>query len=631
MHAIRRWAMGGESQVFFALGPKGIVEGLATAGDRCWGWEAGEIHGREFLDFIAPGDRDRILRMIREVLSGKESLSTEARFQGKDGLARPLVCGLAAKSGRETVLGFTREFFPREEEDPRTQAALKELKDFKWALDQHAIVAVTDDRGKITYVNDYFCDISKYPREELLGQDHRIINSGHHPKAFFRDLWTTIKGGNVWKGEIKNKAKDGSPYWVDTTIVPLLDDEGHPIQFVAIRADITARKNGEEAQRQTQKLESLGVLAGGIAHDFNNLLTSILGNCNLASLSLPPGSPTQSFLDQIEQGSLRAADLTRQMLAYAGKGKTVIAPVNLNRLVTDMAKLLSISISKRATIHCDLAPQVPDITADPTQMQQVVMNLVTNASDAVAEHPGGVITLRTGDRTIDALDISSLAPINPIKPGRYVTLEVSDNGCGMAPGTIDKIFDPFFTTKFTGRGLGLSALLGILLSHGGTIKVYSEVGHGTCMKVFLPVAESQEPVPEADPVLASGELQGTVLVVDDDADARAIARAFSGTLGLKVLEAHDGLEAVNTFALRQREITLVLLDLTMPVMDGKEAFQRIREISAAVPIILSSGYNEREAVGDMEGSGLAGFLPKPYQHHQFEAVIRGALVPREPA
>jgi len=626
--AMQRWGLAGDGQVFFSLNQQGALDCVATAGESCWGWKPVEIHGKSILDLISPMDQKVILQALDEVRSGREAPRREVHFMDKNGVAVSQVCRFAQEAGDGVVLGYARDSASREEIDARTAAAMKELRDFKRALDQHAIVAVTDARGRITYVNDYFCEISKFPRSELLGQDHRIINSGHHPKAFFRDLWTTIKAGNVWKGEVKNKAKDGTFYWVDTTIVPLMDEAGHIEQFVAIRADITARKIAEEAQRQTQKLESLGVLAGGIAHDFNNLLTSILGNCNLATLSLPPGSPTQAFLAQIEQGSLRAADLTRQMLAYAGKGKTVIAPVDMNRLVTEMSQLLSLSISKKAAIHCDLAPQVPEITADPTQMQQVVMNLVTNASEAMEQ--GGVVMIRTGDRVLDAPDISSLAPISPIKPGRYVTLEVTDTGCGMSAETIRNIFDPFFTTKFTGRGLGLSALLGILTSHGGSIKVYSELGHGTCMRVFLPAAETTEPAPVTEVHLDTQPLLGTMLVVDDDLSARNVAKALAVRLGFKVIEAVDGLDAVNVFRLHKAEITLVLMDLTMPNMDGREAFQQIREISPTVPVILSSGYNEKEAVGELPSDSLAGFLPKPYQHTQFEAVIRHSLEPVDP-
>jgi PAS domain S-box-containing protein len=505
---------------------------------------------------------------------------------------------------------------------------VEELEAFKRALDEHAIVAVTDAAGKITYVNDKFCAISKYPREELLGKDHRIINSKHHPKSFFANLWGTILGGRVWKGEIRNRAKDGSFYWVDTTIVPFLGPDGKPVQFVAIRADITERKLAEESIRQSQKLESLGVLAGGIAHDFNNLLTSILGNCNLATMVLAAESPALPYLDQIEKATMRAADLSRQMLAYAGKGKVAIVRVDLNRLVREMTELLSVSLSKKALIRYDLSPVLPEIMADPTQMQQVVMNLVTNASEAIPEGVNGAITLRTGELMVEKtfIQVTSL-PVG-LNPGRYVTLEVSDTGCGMTPEVIARIFDPFFTTKFTGRGLGLSALLGIVRSHGGGLKVYSEPGKGTSMKVFLPSADpvGVDAATPAGPAPWRGG--GSMLVVDDEIDARAVARAMGTHLGFHVVEASDGEEAVAIFQRRKGEFALVLMDLTMPRMDGREAFLRMREIDPGVPVVLTSGFSENDAVSDFAGRGLAGFLPKPYQRAQFEAILRKALEPK---
>jgi len=507
----------------------------------------------------------------------------------------------------------------------RMTLVLRELHDFKRALDEHAIVAVTDAQGRITYVNEKFCAISQYSREELLGQDHRIINSGHHSKAFMAKLWGTIRAGAVWKGEIKNRAKDGSYYWVDTTIVPLFGDDNKPRQFVAIRADITQRKESEEALRQSQKLESLGVLSGGIAHDFNNLLTTILGNTNLGAMHLPPESPAMPYLQQIEQATLRAADLTRQLLAYAGKGRLLATEVDLNRLVVEMTQLLTVTLSKKAAVRYDLSPSLPLISADPSQMQQLVMNLVTNASEAIGEQVSGLITVRTGAEMVDETSQVGLLPALPLSAGRYVTLEVSDTGCGMAPEIRERIFDPFYTTKFTGRGLGLSAMLGILRSHHGSLKVYSELGRGSVFKLFLPALSMG--TEDRPPRHAAGEWQGhgLLLVVDDEPSARAVARGLAETLGFQVLEAADGLEAVALFELRHTEITAVLTDLTMPHMDGRQAFLRMREVDPCVPVILSSGYSEQQVLADFMGQGLAGFLPKPYQSSQFLAVLRQAV------
>ncbi len=507
----------------------------------------------------------------------------------------------------------------------RLARLLRELEDFKRALDEHAIVAVTDARGRISYVNEKFCAISQYSREELLGQDHRIINSGHHPKVFMAQLWKTILAGRVWKGEIKNRAKDGSYYWVDTTIVPFLGEDGKPVQFVAIRADITQRKEAEDALRQSQKLESLGVLSGGIAHDFNNLLTTILGNANLGAMRLPPESPALPYLQQIEQATLRAADLTRQLLAYAGKGRLQVIEVDLNRLVVEMTQLLTVSISKKAVVRYDLSPGLPVISADPSQMQQLVMNLVTNASEAIGDEVSGLITLRTGLQTIDDAYSGGLLPALPLPAGSYVTLEVSDTGCGMAPEVRDRIFDPFFTTKFTGRGLGLSAMLGILRSHHGSLKVYSELGRGSVFKLFLPAhalgAEAHPP----RQLEAEWQGHGVLLLVDDEPGARGVARGLAENMGFQVLEAADGQEAVALFELRHGEISAVLMDLTMPHMDGRQAFLRMHEVAPEVPVVLTSGYSEQDVLADFLGRGLAGFLAKPYQGSQFLAVLRQAV------
>ena len=346
-------------------------------------------------------------------------------------------------------------------------------------------------------------------------------------------------------------------------------------------ADITQRKESEEILRQSQKLESLGILSGGIAHDFNNLLTTILGNTNLGAMHLPPESPAMPYLHHIEQATLRAADLTRQLLAYAGKGRFQVTEVDLNRLVVEMTQLLTVTLSRKAVIRYDLSPSLPFISADPSQMQQLVMNLVTNASEAIGDEVSGLITIRTGVQLVDEATQVGLLPALPLAAGEYVTLEVSDTGCGMAPEVRERIFDPFYTTKFTGRGLGLSAMLGILRSHHGSLKVYSEPSRGTVFKLFLPALLLG--VEDRPPRLAAREWQshGILLLVDDEPSARAVARELAESMGFQVLEAADGLEAVALFELRHAEITVVLMDLTMPHMDGRQAFLRMHQSGSA--------------------------------------------------
>ncbi len=411
----------------------------------------------------------------------------------------------------------------------------------------------------------------------------------------------------------------------DSEVIPILDEHGACTHLLFASRDITDRSRMEESLRQSQKLESLGVLAGGIAHDFNNLLTSILGNANLGSLVLPVESPGRAYLQQIETASLNAADLTRQLLAYAGKGKFILTEVDLNRAVREMTQLLSVSISKKAALRFDLSDTCPKVMGDPAQVQQLIMNLVTNASEAIGEETSGLITIRTGVQQLDAGYIKNLAPAFPLEPGRYATLEVSDSGCGMSLETQARIFDPFFTTKFTGRGLGLSAMMGILRSHHGSLKIYSEVGRGSTFKLFLPAtADSHETVSQVSP-LEHWRGQGTLLMVDDEPGARAVGRQAAELLGFAVLEAADGREAVEIFRSQHESLTLVIMDLTMPHMDGREAFLAIRNIDDSIPVILSSGYSESDAAQAFVGKGLAGFLQKPYRIEQFMTLVRKVL------
>ncbi len=388
----------------------------------------------------------------------------------------------------------------------------------------------------------------------------------------------------------------------------------------------------EAKVQQAQKLESLGVLAGGIAHDFNNLLVGILGNADLALLDLPPESPARQSVRDIEVAARRATELVRQMLAYSGKGRFVVEPLDLGLVVEEMLHLLEASVSKKAHLRLDLAPGLPRVEGDATQLRQVLMNLILNASDAIGDR-SGVVSVRTGAMRCDRayLDGSFMASDAPAGP--YVFVEVSDTGVGMERATIERIFDPFFSTKFTGRGLGLAAVLGIVRSHRGAIKVRSELGRGTTVRVLLP--------PAADERVAGSALQGetaraptaragVVLLVDDEETVRAVGRAMLARLGFEVVAARDGREAVEVFASDPRRFACVLLDLTMPRMDGDECFRRLRELRPEVRVVLSSGYNEQELLARFAGKGLAGFIQKPYHIDELAAALDRVLGDAEP-
>jgi PAS domain S-box-containing protein len=373
-----------------------------------------------------------------------------------------------------------------------------------------------------------------------------------------------------------------------------------------------ARHRGllESKLLDAQKLESLGILAGGIAHDFNNLLTGILGNVSLMRLELPAGSGLTEHVDQIESVTVRAADLCRQLLAYSGKGRFVVRPLNVSDLVRQTVPLLQLSIGKNAILRLDLSDSLAPVDADVTQMRQVTMNLVINAAEALGERDG-VVGIATGVLHADAeyLRNTFLAP--ELAEGDYVFVEVSDNGCGMGPATQAKIFDPFFSTKFTGRGLGLSAVLGIVRGHKGAIKVYSELGRGTTIKLLFPVSEEAARAKVAAAHTPT-QRRGTVLVVDDEEVVRGVASRILSSYGFDVITANDGRECLARFHEEKPRIVAILMDLTMPLMDGVDAFRELRKVDPDVPVLLMSGYNEQDAVMRFAGKGLAGFVQKPF-------------------
>jgi PAS domain S-box-containing protein len=385
------------------------------------------------------------------------------------------------------------------------------------------------------------------------------------------------------------------------------------------------RQNLEQQIRHTQKLESLGVLAGGIAHDFNNLLVAILGNADLALQDLPSHSGIRDYILDIETASRRAADLCRQMLAYSGKGRFVVEPLDLAQLVHEMASMLEVSISKKASIKYNFGTHVLPVVADATQLRQVVMNLITNASESLQDG-SGVIAVNIGSDYYDSEYLAQLRITEDLAPGNYVYLEVTDTGCGMDEETQNRMFDPFFTTKFTGRGLGMAAVLGIVRGHKGAIKLYSELGKGTSIRVIFPATVDRVAGDTVSSVNAEKWTpDGTILFVDDEETVRHTGQKMLQRLGFKVLLAKDGKEAVEIYQMHRDLIACCIVDLTMPKMDGEETLHALRAIDENVRVILSSGYNEQELAERFSGIGLSGFMEKPYLTGKLETKLREVL------
>jgi signal transduction histidine kinase/CheY-like chemotaxis protein len=419
--------------------------------------------------------------------------------------------------------------------------------------------------------------------------------------------------------------KSGDPVYFFLTGVKL-ENQGK-LYLLGTGIDISERKRAEherlELEKQilhTQKLESLGVLAGGIAHDFNNILTAIIGNANLALIRLNKESPAVENLHRIEQAAARAADLAKQMLAYSGKGKFVVENINLNTLLEEMLHMLNVSISKKAIMRLNPHQHLPSVDADATQIRQIIMNLVINASEAIGDK-SGVIAITTGCMYCDRNYLKNVWLDENLADGHYAYLEIADTGCGMDRETLAKLFDPFFTTKFTGRGLGMAAVLGIVRGHKGAVKVYSEPGKGTTFKILLPAAgHPAELCNDAD---HSDEFRGsgTVLLVDDEETIRGVGAEMLKELGFSTITASDGREAVETFR-NNSDISFVILDLTMPHMDGEQCFRELRQLNPDIRVIMSSGFNEQEVTQKFIGKGLAGFIQKPYKLSTLREVFR---------
>lgn len=485
----------------------------------------------------------------------------------------------------------------------------------------HEGVWTVDAQQRTTFVNQRMADLVGYAVDEMLGRRlHDFVAPEDHELITMK--FAERRTGVHERYEHRYLRKDGSRVTVQASVSPLLDDAGVFVGALAMVRDVTELRQLEARMLHAQKLESLGVLAGGIAHDFNNLLVGILGNVGLARSELPPGTPAQSYLKDAQVAATRASDLTAQMLAYAGKGRFVIQPLDLNQLIAEIAHLLTAVISKKARLHTEFAADLPATLADATQIRQVVMNLITNASDALGELPG-TISVRTGVVDADAALLATTYGDERLTPGCYVVLVVSDTGCGFDADTQTRLFDPFFTTKFTGRGLGLAAVLGILRGHRGAIAVESAPQQGARFTVLLPAAPAVAVVSPRGGDGSVGGGAGLVLVADDEAAVRTVARRVLERAGYSVCVAADGREAVAVFAARADEIVAVLLDMTMPLLRGDEVHRELHKIRPEVPVVLTSGYSDPSQAATL--GGTVGFLAKPWTPQELLMALRTVL------
>ena len=645
----RKWAEGAlreEDLPYGAVitGPDFRVQRVNGVFSRLLGYDSGELVGKSVAELTHPEDldpsRDLLARLKRREI---EQFVVEKRYLTRPGgtvHAVTFVRGLYGPGGG--LVGTTASIVDITER-ARAESALRESEGrYRRLFEGSGDAIFLMEGGLFVDCNARTLEVFGCTRDEILRRHPAEFSpprqrDGGESAPLAQAQIRAALAGELRSFEWLHCRKDGTPFDAEVSLARV--DWGGRVYLQAIVRDVTDRRREAEARLElerrllhAQKLESLGVLAGGIAHDFNNLLMAILGNLELGLRELAPVSPVRSRLEAAGQAARRAADLTRQMLAYSGRGKFQVGRVDLNELVEENVHLLRTSIPRTATLNLHLDRGLPAVEADAGQIQQVTMNLITNAAEAIGGAVG-VITLTTGVRDCDAsyLGRSCLDEIPPA--GRYAYVEVTDSGCGMDEETRKRMFDPFFTTKFTGRGLGLPAVFGIVRGHHGAILLDSAVGRGTTIRVLFPAAEAmpETAVPaDAEPpdragTVAPGAGRGTILIVDDEEMVLQPCAAMVESMGFTVLTAADGEQAVELVRRHGGGIRAIILDLTMPRLDGAAALDRIRRIEPGAKVILSSGYDEAEATGRVAKEGLAGFIRKPFGMDRLRSTLDRVL------
>ena len=636
--------------IIYALTAEGVFTFVSPAWTALLGHQVDQVVGQPFQPFVHPDDLPGCMVFLKSVIEkGQPQSGAEYRVRHVDGSWRwhvssavPLrdetgtVVGLEgtasdvterkqaterirvlldeANQSRRAMLGII-------EDEARSKADLERL---AMAINQGAeTVVVTDAHGLIQYVNPAFEKVTGYSRQEALGQNPRVLKSGKHDAEFYRRMWGLLAAGETWSGHLINKRKDGTLYEEDATISPVRDASGKIVNYVAVKRDVTHEVQLEEQLRQSQKMDAVGRLAGGVAHDFNNQLMVIMGNTELCLEQIDSGHPLREFLDVIMRSSMRSAEITRQLLAFARKQNIAPIVLDINDAVAGMLKLLQRLIGEDIKLAWLPGVDLRPVKLDPAQIDQILANLCVNARDAIAGV--GQITVETGSIVIGA-DFCVKHP--EATPGDYVLLAVRDDGCGMDKATMSQIFEPFFTTKGVGKGtgLGLSTVYGIVKQNNGFIYATSELGKGTTFKLYFPqveaeMAQTTEKSMEEAP-RGHGE---TILLAEDEKLLGVICRRFLESLDYNVLLAETPEEALMMAAHHPGDIHVLLTDVVMPGMDGRQLAQRISAVKLGVKVLFMSGYTADVIAqrGVLE-EGVQ-FLSKPFSRDDLACKLREVL------
>jgi PAS domain S-box-containing protein len=602
---------------------------VSPAYERVWGRSVASLYQQpvSFIDAVHPADRERVrASVLQEHLPRPEEFEIEYRIVRPDGSIRWIrdhgfpIRSASVESSR--IAGIA--------EDITSRKALEEAqRRLATAIEQAAeAFVITDAQGTIVYANAAFEKITGYSPQEALGQNPRILKSGKQDLAFYRRMWGSLVQGQVWRGRFVNKRKDGRLYEEDASITPLRDLTGQVTNYVAVKRDVSHEVLLEGALRQAQKMDAIGQLAGGVAHDFNNLLGIISGNAELLRMrGAELGTDAVEGLTHVIKAAERGASLTRQLLIFSRKQIMQPQPVALNELIGNLTKMLKRTIREDIRLECLYAEHLPFVQADPGMLEQVVLNLVVNARDAMPR--GGRLVIAT-ERVSRSGELAKTDPA--ARAGEFVGLAVSDTGVGIAPEHLQRIFEPFFTTKGPGKGtgLGLATVYGIVKQHQGWVEVASRLGQGATFKVFLPAIRPPPALTRTAP-LAETLLRGgpeTILLVEDDPPLRLVTRRVLEKFQYKVHEAACAAEALEVWRRHEKEIALVLTDFVMPGgMTGRDLAERLRAQRPGLKLIFMSGYSPEtldKETGFIERS-RSYFLSKPCSPRTLLQTVRRCL------
>ncbi len=599
---------------------KGGIIYANPAYEKLFGLSQLEMGTRKTWDYHPPKAAERLEHELFPALSKGESWEGEIECLAADDRILPLWMQLEPVQDDSRRMRFViGQMYDRTEK----MDSEKELQLLSTAIEQAAeIVIIWDCDEKIRYVNPAFERITGYSKDEAVGKNPVFLRSGKHAAEFHAEIDKTLHRGEIWRGRLINKKKNGSIYKCEGSICPVHDKSGKIIHYVSVRRDVTDEADLEKQLRHAQKMEAIGTLAGGIAHDFNNILTVIMGNAELAHHMTDESNPARKYVGEIFKAGDRAKELVKQILTFSRRSETERSEIKISPIVKEVVKLLHATLPTTITIKDDIDPDIGFVLADPIQIHQVLMNLCTNAFQAIGKKDG-VLRVELKNITADMEILKS----NPNLKGNYIGLTVSDTGSGMSTETMAHIFEPFFTTKpvQVGTGMGLAVVHGIVKDHGGEIVITSEPGKGSSFHVFLPeVRRSVAVEDQATPLSLSGGNE-RILLVDNDMQIVEIGRRMLEFLGYMVEVHTDSAGALEIFRKDPNKFDLVITGYTMPVMMGTVLATELAGIRPDLPVILLTSYPDVVSSSDVKKAGFRGIMQKPIRVSSLSKMVRNAL------